>query len=413
VTIRKSSHEDSMIQKTSISTLQTAQLQKAAQLADSLKGAGNGDGAISTAEVDKAIQILSKTDRFDDVKALATLKTFLVHQGGKDGGQAGPASAGGYSPMGMMASNMTGSAKPVKPAVVLGNPSSPDAASRLFQVPSAQRQIADKQSVLIPLEGQQLHVIELEYQDTRKLRDLEFNYRESGSFDWKTVRGDQYHALVEREKRGEVQIKRESDHNAPWVNNPIRVKVEVLFPDGRVHEVGRKFLDFHVHDAWSADSSGYPETDNISNGYENLPHGKLPEGCMLRLTPSHENRKPWEKDREIAMDISWVKPTYMPDHVERKTVASSSSYGPPKAGGYPVDPNRTIAAVLVNWTDHGGTSSGAVSLTTDKGAFRSNSYNVGSGETELIPVNAKAKDGVFKVEGYGVEVRNIEVLYAD
>lgn len=403
-----------MIQKTSISTIQHAQMKQAAQLADKLAGAGNKDGKITTAEVDKAIAVLkADPDRFADVQALSTLKTFLVHQGGKDGGSASAMSGGGYSPVSMMASNMTGTAKKVKDPVLLGNPSQPDSASALFQVPHAERNIADKQSVLIPLEGKQLHVIELNYQDTRKLRDLEFNVREKGSFDWKTVRGDQYHALVEREKRGEVEIKRESDHNAPWVNNPIRVKVEVLYPDGRIHEIGKKFLDFHVHDAYSADSSGYAETDNISNGYENLPSGKLPEGCMLRLTPSHENRKPWEKDREVAMEISWVKPTYMPDHVERKQIASGHSYTKPKPGGYDVDPNRKIAAVMINWTDNGGSSSGSISMNTKNGNFRSDSYNVGSGETELIPVNAYAKDGKFKIEGHGVEVKNIEVLYAE
>jgi hypothetical protein len=403
-----------MIQKASISTIHQPQLRKAAELADQMAGAGSKNGVVTTAEVDKAIKVLkADPDRFADVQALTTLKTFLVHQGGKDTGSSSGLSGGGYSPVNMMASNMTGTAKPIKEAVVLGNPQAPDAASQLFQVPSAQRNIADKQSVLIPLEGKEIHVIELEYQDTRKLKDLEFNYREPGSFDWKTVRGDQFHALEAREKRGEVEIKREGDHNAPWVNNPIRVKVEVLFPDGRVHEIGKKFLDFHVHDAHSAESSGYPETDNISNGYENLPQGKLPDGCMLRLTPNHENRKPWEKDREVAMEVSWVKPTYVPDHAEKKSIVSAHSYSKPKPEGYPVDKNRKIAAVMINWTDNGGSSSGSISMNTKDGPLRSNSYNVGSGETELIPVNAYAKDGKFKIEGHGVEVKNIDVLYAD
>jgi hypothetical protein len=192
------------------------------------------------------------------------------------------------------------------------------------------------------------------------------------------------------------------------------VKVDVLYPDGTEHNIGKKFLDFHVHDAHSANSSGYPETDNISNGYENLPQGKLPEGAMLRLTPMHENRKPWEADRKTAMELSWVKPVYMPEHGEKVRIQSADSYTKPPSQGYPVDPNRPIAGVMVNWTDNGGMSSGRVGFKTDEGNFKSSSYNVGSGETELIPVdNLIAKDGRINISGSGVEVRNIDVLYAD
>ncbi len=401
-----------MVTKASIAQLSQPALRKAAEMADKLAGAGAPDGTVTTAEIDQALAVLKASpDRFGDVEALSTLRTFLVHQAAV--GVAAALSGGGYSPVGLRTSQLTGGAKAVKDPVVLGSPSAPDAATRLFQVPSAERNIADKQSVLIPLEGKELHLIEVKFQDTRKLKDLEFNYREKGSYEWKTVRGDEWHALLAREKRGEVDIKREGDHHSPWVNNPIRVKVEVLFPDGRVHDIGKKFLDFHVHDAHSAESSGYPETDNISNGYERLPRGKLPEGCMLRMTPLHENRKPWEKDREIAMELSWVKPIYIPDHAEKTRIHKSYAFEKPASDGYAVDPDRKIAALMVRWTDNGGMASGSVSMKSDEGTWRSPSYNVGSGETELIPVGGYARDGRVHIQGGGVQVADIDVLYAE
>lgn len=283
----------------------------------------------------------------------------------------------------------------------------------MFRVPSDMREVKDGQSVLVPLEsGRQLHMIELKYQDTRKLRDLEFNRSTPGG-GWETFRGDEYHSTLQKEKAGEVRIKRESDHNAPWINNPVRVKVEVVDANGDVlHNVGRKFLDFHVHDAHSPDSSGYPETDNISNSYESLPQGELPDGAMLRLTPMHENRKAWEADREVAMDLSWVKPIYMPQHTERAMVRTGG-WEKPNSAGYDVEAGRPIAAVFVKWTDHGGTASGRVKIATaDGGTHRSQRYNVGSGETELIPLDGVvSQDGKLHIEGHGLEVGNIEILY--
>jgi len=281
-----------------------------------------------------------------------------------------------------------------------------------FRVPSAMRDVKDGQSVLVPLKaGRKLHMIELKYQDTRKLSDLEFNRTAPGG-GWETFRGDEYHSTVVKEKAGELQVKRESDHNAPWINNPVRVKVEVVDADGEViHSVGKKFLDFHVHDAHSADSSGYPETDNISNSYESLPQGELPDGAMLKLTPMHENRKAWEADREVAMDLSWVKPIYMPEHSAR-TMVRTGGFEKPNPAGYDVEAGRPIAAVFVKWTDHGGMASGRVKIATEDGTHRSSRYNVGSGETELIPLDGVvSKDGKLHIEGGGLEVGSIEVLY--
>jgi hypothetical protein len=282
----------------------------------------------------------------------------------------------------------------------------------MFTVPSHMRNVKDGQSVLIPLEGgRTMHMVELKYQDTRKLRDLEFNRRTPGG-QWETFRGDEYHSTVQQEKAGELQVKRESDHNAPWINNPIRVKVEIVDADGNViQNVGKKFLDFHVHDAHSPDSSGYPETDNINNSYENLPKGDLPAGAMLRLTPMHENRKAWEADRDVAMNLSWVKPIYMPQHTERAMVRQGG-WEKPNSAGYDVEAGRPIAGVFVKWTDHGGMASGSVSIKTDNGVHRSQRYNVGSGETELIPLDGVvSQDGKIYINGGGLEVGNIEVMY--
>ncbi len=282
-----------------------------------------------------------------------------------------------------------------------------------FDVPSELRSVNDGQSVLIPLEGgRELHMIELRYQDTRPLKDFEFNRRVPGGA-WETFRGDEYRASEEKEKAGQLEIKREPDHHAMWINNPIRVKVEVVDASGNVlHTIGKKFLDPQLHDAWSPESPGSAEVDNISNGYEKLPEGKLPAGAQLRLTPVHEHRKPWEAERTVAMDLSWVKPIYMPEHAERVQVRQGG-WEKPATQGYDVEAGRPIAAVLVKWTDHGGTSSGSVRVTKPDGSvYQSPSYNVGSGETELIPLDGViAKDGKLHIEGWGLEVGNIEVLY--
>jgi hypothetical protein len=220
--------------------------------------------------------------------------------------------------------------------------------------------------------------------------------------------------MEDLEKKGGVEIKREPDHHAMWVNNPIKVKVEVVNDKGEVvHTIGKKFVDPQLHDAWSVDGPGSAEIDNISNGYEKLPQGMLGESLFLRLTPQHVDKKPWEANREIAMELSWVKPIYMPEHSEKVVLRAETSWEKPKAEGYAVDANRPIAAVMVTWTDHGGSSSGSVRLTKPDGTtFTTTPSNVGSGETELIPLDgAVSKDGKIFIEGYGIEVGAIQVLY--
>lgn len=401
-----------------LDTIQDPTLRQAAERIDKQPGVGNADGFISSQEINqaKADPELLAAHSFETVNGLGQ----YVERFGAESGTSTPApdapapsSTPLYSPLRMHLASSTTPTVSSNATVELTNSQNLNSAERMFSVPQAQRNLRDGQSVELPLEGREIHMIELKYQDTRKLRDLEFNYRESGG-NWQTFRGDRYFEMIGKEKRGEIQIKRESDHNSPWINNPVRVKVEIVYPDGQTHLVGKKFLDFHVHDAHSPDSSGYPETDNINRTYENIPHGKIPEGSKLRLTPIFENKKEWEANREVAADLSWVKPIYMPEYTDRVSVLSGYGYQNINPEGYAVDPNRPITGVLIKWTDNGGTSSGSVSFATANGTHRSGSYNVGSGETELIPLDGHiAKDGKLFIQGHGIQVASIEVLYGD
>ncbi|TNE46446.1 MAG: hypothetical protein EP343_22830 [Deltaproteobacteria bacterium] len=401
-----------------IDTLVDPAARQLATRIDNNPNVGNADGLISTEELAKAADLEpDEVLEQHSFEKLGQLQDYVERFGTEVEGPSdtvAPAGGATFTPLSIhFSDNPAPVTEWVDDTITLTDFQELSSAERMFRVPSADRQVADGQSVEIPLEGREIHMIELKYQDTRKLRDLEFNVREPGGA-WRTIRGDEYHEMLGKEKRGEVQIKRERDHNSPWINNPVRVKVEIVYPDGKTHLVGKKFLDFHVHDAHSADSSGYPETDNINRTYENIPHGKLPEGSTLRLTPMFMDKKEWEADREIAADLSWVKPIYMPEHTERVSVVNGYGFKDINPEGYDVDPNRPIAGVMVKWTDNGGTSSGSVSFETEHGRHRSSSYNVGSGETELIPLDGKvAKDGKIHINGHGIQVASVEVLYAD
>ncbi len=383
-----------------LSAIATPTLRQLAERIDQAASAGNLDGVISVAEVDQAlVEAERAASGFENLDQLRGLRTFVEHFGTTGTGPVPPSSPDLFD---------------TTPSPVhVGEGTRPDSVTRYFQTGWGQRNILEHQPILIPLDPGKVHLFEVRYQDTRKLRDLEFNYREPGSSAWTPFRGDQWFELERREQKGEIQIKREPDHNGPWINNPIRVKVEVLYPDGRIHDLGKKLVDPHVHDAHSVDGPGSGETDNI---YKNLPQEKLPPGCLLRLTPFTENKKDWEQSREVALSFEWARPIRVPDHVERRQVHASYDYASPPSDGYPVDANRKIAAVLVNWTDNGGASQGSISVMGDGGRKQSGSYNVGSGETELIPVDDYARDGRIRVQGHGsspVHVRSVEVLYAE
>ena len=215
----------------SISKIAQPQFRKLAEQLDKLGASGNRDGATSTTEVDSAIAAAqSDPARFGEIAALRSLRTFVVHCGEPENGNANPLGGGGYNPVAMRSATLTGTDQSAKAPVLLGEPRIEDSCTQVFQVPQSQRDLADRQSALVPLEAKELHLIELKYQDTRPLRDLEFNYRNKGEFNWQTTRGDDWFDLKKREKAGEIDVKRERDHNAPWINNPIRVHVDVLFP---------------------------------------------------------------------------------------------------------------------------------------------------------------------------------------
>jgi hypothetical protein len=402
-----------------IHSISDAAVRRAAELLDKT-AIGNRDGVVTAEEVKEALKHVEENPDLrgrDDVRdALGKLDEYLERFG--DGNVSAqprspaPTSSSGFSALGIQLAALGGRAP--GDDLALGDGRWKSSIEHLFSVPHADRNVHDGQSVRIPLEPHKIHMIELEYQDTRPLKDLSFSMREPGSYDWKEFRGDKWFEMLDKEKSGDVEIRRESDHNAPWENNPIRVKVEIEYPDGDVFHVGKKFLDFHVHDAYDVDSSGYPETDNINRTYDSLPDEELPPGCTLVLTPVHENRQDWESDRKIALELSWVKPIYVPEHNDRVTISDSYDFEDPPQGGFEVDPDRKIAGVLVTWTDNGGTASGSVRFDTDDGGFESDSYNVGSGETELIPCDGmKAKDGRLHIEGWDIQVSNVEVLYVD
>jgi hypothetical protein len=389
-----------------ISQISNATFRRAAEALDQKPGLGNQDGAISVAEIDAALSAgVPDAER----AALVWLRTFVAHGGGSARIQL---SAGTLSAVGARAGNAAGTIEANKPPLVL-DMRRIDGVTTQCDIPSSERDVPASRSVLVPLDEGQLHIVELRYHDNRKLKDLELNWRAKGSFDWTPFRGEQWFEMKKKEGAGEIEIKREPDHNEPWLNNPVRVKVEVLYPDGRVHDMGKKLVDPHIHDAHSVDGSGSPETDNI---YKQMPPGRLPAGCFMRLTPYFENQKPWEQDRTTAIQFHWVRPVMIPPHKERARVFGSGPWQPIDPNGYAVDPKRTISAVLVTWTDEGGTSRGSVSLQGEHGRFSSPPSNIGSGETELIAVGAKATDGKLFVHGHGshpVKVRSIEVLYAD
>lgn len=279
-----------------------------------------------------------------------------------------------------------------------------------YRVPSSQNRIKRGQEVLIPLEPQTIHYIKLKFQDERKLRELQFTTNGGTKFT-----GDELHAREAKEKSGSAsssdRIKRGANKE-PWVLNPMKVKVDIVYPDGHTFNVGTKHVDFNTHDAYGPDSSGYPETDNINSQWDHLPSGELPPGCFLRLRPEHQNPQAWEKNRKDVIRLDWVEPHYKPVG-EKKRVFQSSGWSKAPSAGFEVDPNRPIEAVYVRWTDNGGTDTGAMRLGGSN--YRTSSKNVGSGE-EVMHVfdGRKAESGrLFLDGGYQTEIQYVDVVYGN
>lgn len=284
-----------------------------------------------------------------------------------------------------------------------------------------------EQEIWVPLPAGQPHVIELEYQDARRTGDLLFSVRKKGTHGpYVSMRGDELWP-----KRAAYELKT-NEKGEPWIENPVRVAVDIIYPDGgskSVHHVGRKFVDPHMQDAYDVDSMRTPEVDNIFTGYgAQLPNEQLPPGCFLRMTVQKPNEQPWEKGKP-ALKLSYVRPQVMPPYAARKVVYTAqdtdpgaiqfegTAYAKPPAKGFklPLDPGRKVSAVLVRWTDQGGPYSGRLNWQTSDGAqHQSQSYWIGSGETELIPLdNTVPKDGIIHIGGSErIRVHSIEVLYA-
>jgi hypothetical protein len=302
-----------------------------------------------------------------------------------------------------------------------------------FKTYRINKQIEAGCDVYVPLPEGVLHLVELSYQDVRPLADLLFShgsvrFRASqftlspwhasekvpphARVEGTALHGDWFSAL-DLEQRGLISIDREPDHNGPWIHNPLRVLVEIVYPNGKTFRVGRKFVDFSVRDAHELDGSGYTEIDNISRGYESLPSDPLPKGCRLRLRLERENRQAWEKV-QAPMRLDWVKPQALPMFASRGVIHDAADFERPLHGGYSVDASRPLVAVLVTWSDQGTAQSGFVRfMGADGEEVRTPNSNIGSGETELILLHGKtaARGKVYLAGGSHLRVKRIEVLY--
>lgn len=299
-----------------IAAIQETDLRLSAELLDRTV-AGDRDGTITSGEVDRALEVVGSDPRLTtapEVRAnLEKLKAYLERYGRDAGSRPVPA----YPPpndlhnaLGIQLEALGSTTK--TPTLLLQDSDWESQQAQLFEVPYDQRKIRDGQSVLVPLEARALSGIEVEYQDTRKLKDLELNARQPGDYDWVPFRGDRWFQMADEEFIGSTEIKRQRDTDAPVINNPVTVKLEIVYPTGTIFKIAEPAVRFNVDDAFDSNSSGYPTTDNFDGQYGRLPDGPLPPGCMLRLTPSFANKKPWEKLRNIAVDLAWVRPTYLP-----------------------------------------------------------------------------------------------------
>lgn len=294
------------------------------------------------------------------------------------------------------------------------------------------RAVTNGQEIWLPLPAGRMHVVELRYADTRRIGDLLLAARPKG--------GGAPFAPMKAESvwpnRHAYDLKT-NEKNEPWIENPLKVQVDVIYPEGytehgrpkTVHNIGKKFVDPHLKDAWDVNHPGTPETDNVYEGNgQQLPDGELPRGCWLRLTLVRANTQPWETTG-APMTISYVQPQTLPRHGERRTVYTAArtdagaidfegqTYVAPPPGGFRLGltPGRKVAAILVQWTDQGSPDSGFARWRTADGQTRSTPPTwIGSGETKLIPLDDTVpQDGVIDISGSPrIRVARIEVLYS-
>jgi hypothetical protein len=404
-----------MVKRLGIDHIQDAHLRRRAELLDRV--AGDGDGAVDALEVASAIKS-AKTH--PDLKEhpeltahLRELRDLVSARGENVPAPAGP----GLSPMGVQLLALLEPELDSDGRMMLNDGVWETSCEHRFDVPKATRTFGDGQELLLPLDGRELHVIEVLMRDARRLSDQAFHYREAGSDDWQLFYGDDYFAMKKRESRGEVEIARDTRLGEPWVDNPMRVEVDIVMPDGSTFHVGDKRIEFHVKAMKNKNQRGYVELDVINDTTERLPDGDLPDGACLRLRVRYEKPQLWRDADEAAAEIHWVKPVYRPRHDEAKLVVDNADFSPIRPDGYAVDPDRPIAAVMVTWSDHISDAEGELTFATADGEFRSGLRWVSSGETELIATEGlRAKDGRLHVGGKKPEeigIKRIEVLYAD
>lgn len=281
----------------------------------------------------------------------------------------------------------------------------PDTLTELFSAPSGAVRIADQAQVVVPLRaGARLQNIELRFRDFRPRQFIALKYRTLPDGQWEQFCASELRALERDEDLGLIEISREPDHDAPYMDNPVRMRAELLAADGTRRPMTVKLIDPEL----SGPAGGW-ETDNL---YSGLPVEPLAEGASLLLTVLHPSPMPWEPPESRGADFSWVKPVYFPAYSEEVVVFESPTFEPPPAEGYVISTGRKLEAVLVTWDDQKGPYSARVRLTTAEGTFSSSARNIGSGETELIAIGQTSTDGRLLVVGPSqVTVRRVAALY--
>lgn len=381
---------------------------------------GSQDQILSEAEVQTAINRLSGADSAK-VSQLNQVLSLIQSQGvnlqedattdfqSTTGWQnhttpSTTASPSGRSVMGTLLQHMQTADEPD----LLKKTGSPNSVTDTFKLYGEDRIMENGGYVEMPLRaGEPLHVIEVKYSDPRKTEDIEFYYREKGSWQWEPVAGRDLQAILDNPA---MEVRKEPDAGKPWIN-ATRVKFEVVDADGDVLWSKKKTVDPNV-ELRSLRGGRYAEKDNVNKTWDALPDWPMPEGATLRVTALADPR-PGETHGGHALELEYVQPVYVPRHSERQTVFSSHGWQDPPAEGFPVDANREISAMVITWTDHAKPYSGSLSLETPDGPYNTPRSNVGSGEDKFFILEGKqVVDGRIKLNApRGVQIKKVEVLY--
>jgi hypothetical protein len=376
---------------------------------------GREDGAIDAAEVHHALATSRTVDDLRDNpelgRSLRAMQKLIARDGEHAPAPRGRAAA--LSPLGVQLLSLTPAASASCRYLAEG-----EWESRLahrFDVPRAERVMGEGQRVMVPLEARELHVIEMQFRDQRKLAEQRFRFKEPGDTKWRPFWGEDWFAMKKREAKGEIEILRESAYDAPVITNPMFVEIAIVMPDGERYFVGNKRIEFHVHAMKHKNQRGYVELDVVNRATERLPDGALPKGCALELTIGYEHRHEFHEPGGAHAEVQWVKPTYVPEHATRTVVHEAADFEPIARDGYAVEKGRPISAVAVEWSDDISDAEGQLSFASDDGPYRSDLRWVSSGETELFDARGlESTDGRLHIGGKKADelkVRRVEVFY--